>query len=186
MPEFPEKTRDPALRKDSGDAEARGASNAPTQAETQLDLINDWLAGTDEHTDLGETEAAAPHQEGKPKQSVLRTNAIQLRARTDMPARVKTSHRKRPTDSKFGTIIAASTKPAGSPRQAIVDRAQKSVPADAPLYLSVEKVARRYDVSISTIWRWVKAGEFPKPRKIASRITRWAVADLEAYDRAMR
>lgn len=186
MPEFSEKTRDPALRKHSGDAEARGASNAPTQAETQLDLINDWLARTDEHTDQGNTEAAAPHQQDQPEQSPLLAIASQKRARADLPAQVKTLHRKRVTESKSGTVIVANTKPAGSPRQAIVDRAQKSVPADAPLYLSVEKVARRYDVSISTIWRWVKAGEFPKPRKIAGRITRWAVADLEAYDRAMR
>lgn len=186
MPEFPEKSQDRTQWKHSGNAEARGSSITETPAATQLDLIKDWLARTDEDTDEVETEAAAPHQQGTPEQGPLLASAIQKRTRADMPAQVKTSHRKRLTESKPGTIIAASTKPAGSPRQAIVDHAQKSVPADAPLYLCVEKVARRYDASVASIWRWVKAGRFPAPRKIAGTMTRWAVADLDAYDRAMR
>jgi prophage regulatory protein len=54
---------------------------------------------------------------------------------------------------------------------------------DAPLYLGVRSVARRYDVSVASIWRWVAAGKFPRPYKIACGTTRWSVADLDAYDR---
>lgn len=57
------------------------------------------------------------------------------------------------------------------------------IEAQAPLYLGVRNVARRYDVSVASIWRWVAAGKFPKPHKIACGTTRWSVADLDAHDR---
>lgn len=49
-------------------------------------------------------------------------------------------------------------------------------------YLSVQRVARRYDTSIATIWRWVSKGQFPAPRRITTGTTRWFIADLEAFD----
>lgn len=33
----------------------------------------------------------------------------------------------------------------------------------------------------STIWRWVKAGKFPKPFKIGSRCTVWDAAEVDAW-----
>ncbi|MCZ8261155.1 MAG: hypothetical protein O9333_13615 [Beijerinckiaceae bacterium] len=56
-------------------------------------------------------------------------------------------------------------------------------PIEPPVFLSVESVARRYDISVATIWRAVADGSFPKPRKIIRNTSRWAVADLDAYDR---
>ncbi len=55
----------------------------------------------------------------------------------------------------------------------------------APLFLSIRSVARRYEVSPATIWRWVSRGQFPKPRKLAAGTTRWAIADLEAFERTL-
>lgn len=53
-------------------------------------------------------------------------------------------------------------------------------------YFSVQRVARRYDTSVSTIWRWVKSERFPAPQKIAAGTTRWFIADLEAFDANLR
>ena len=34
------------------------------------------------------------------------------------------------------------------------------------LYLSVDQVAQRFNVSKDSIWRWKRNGEFPKPFKL--------------------
>ena len=38
-------------------------------------------------------------------------------------------------------------------------------------------------VSPVTIWRWVKAGTFPKPIKLGERITRWDIEEVEKFIR---
>jgi len=64
-------------------------------------------------------------------------------------------------------------------------RGREARPTNEPLYLGVENVARRYDVSVASIWRWVSAGRFPRPRKLAGGTTRWSIADLEAHERTL-
>lgn len=49
-------------------------------------------------------------------------------------------------------------------------------------YLSVEQVAVRYNVSKDTIWRWRRAGDFPRPIKLGGKTTRWRLHDLEVYE----
>lgn len=50
-------------------------------------------------------------------------------------------------------------------------------------YLSVQDVARRYAISIQTVWRHTKHNpEFPKPIKILAGSTRWKISDILAYD----
>jgi prophage regulatory protein len=49
-------------------------------------------------------------------------------------------------------------------------------------FLRDTAVAIRYDISRSTIWRWVKEDRFPKPIKLGPASTRWRIADLEAWD----
>lgn len=50
-------------------------------------------------------------------------------------------------------------------------------------YLSVQDVARRYAISIQTVWRHTKHNpEFPKPIKILAGSTRWKMSDILAYD----
>lgn len=36
-------------------------------------------------------------------------------------------------------------------------------------------------VSPSTIWRWVREENFPKPYKLAQRVTVWKVAEVDAF-----
>lgn len=50
-------------------------------------------------------------------------------------------------------------------------------------YLSVQDVARRYAVSIQTIWRHTKHNpHFPKPIKILNGSTRWRLSDVLAFE----
>jgi len=37
------------------------------------------------------------------------------------------------------------------------------------------------NISKATIWRWVKAGTFPQPTRITSRVTVWKSSDIQAY-----
>lgn len=36
-------------------------------------------------------------------------------------------------------------------------------------------------VSPATIWRWVRAGKFPKPFKIGTSVTAWKMTDVEDF-----
>lgn len=37
-----------------------------------------------------------------------------------------------------------------------------------------------FSVSQATIWRWVKAGDIPEPKKLSSRTTAWVVGEIKA------
>ncbi len=50
------------------------------------------------------------------------------------------------------------------------------------LYLSVQQVAERYNVSTDTIWRWVRKGAFPKRYRLGGGTTRWRMADLIEHE----
>ena len=39
--------------------------------------------------------------------------------------------------------------------------------------------------SSATVWRWVKAGTIPAPRKLSARVTAWNVGQLRAALKAM-
>jgi len=41
-------------------------------------------------------------------------------------------------------------------------------------YFSDSQIAKKYGVHRSTLWRWVKTGNFPKPVKLSPGCTRWA------------
>ncbi len=56
-----------------------------------------------------------------------------------------------------------------------------STPSNS-LYLSVEQVAQRFNVSKDTIWRWKRKSEFPKPVKLGGTTTRWRLADIEEWE----
>jgi len=49
------------------------------------------------------------------------------------------------------------------------------------LYLSVDQVAQRFNVSKDSIWRWKRNGEFPKPFKLGG-ATRWRLSDIEDWE----
>jgi len=45
----------------------------------------------------------------------------------------------------------------------------------------VSEVSKILSVSQSTIWRWTKAGLFPKPKKIGGRVTVWTRDSIEEF-----
>lgn len=49
------------------------------------------------------------------------------------------------------------------------------------MMLSIEEVAKRYDVATSTVWRWRKAEKFPAPTD-ASHGLRWDSDFLDFWD----
>lgn len=52
-------------------------------------------------------------------------------------------------------------------------------------YLSVQDVARRYAISIQTVWRHTKQNPaFPKPIKILNGTTRWRMSDILSFELA--
>ncbi len=56
-----------------------------------------------------------------------------------------------------------------------------------PRFSRVNAVARRYDTTASTIWRWSREPrfahlKFPKPVKIGPNTTVWADEELDTYD----
>lgn len=48
-------------------------------------------------------------------------------------------------------------------------------------FLTDLEVASRYSISRPTIWRWAKAGKFPKPKKLNGS-ARWKLEDLEVWE----
>ncbi len=51
-------------------------------------------------------------------------------------------------------------------------------------YLKDKKVAERFGVSRTTIWRWTNEQGFPKPVSLSPKCTRWRLEDVEAWEAA--
>jgi predicted DNA-binding transcriptional regulator AlpA len=55
------------------------------------------------------------------------------------------------------------------------------------VFLPVREVAKRFFVSVQTIWRWKKEwADFPKPVEITAGTTRWRLSDLVEFERKLR
>lgn len=58
---------------------------------------------------------------------------------------------------------------------------------DTPLdgFTRVEKVAKRYDTSTKSIWRWAKQGTylFPKPYRLTDGVTAWKNSELLDWEK---
>lgn len=50
------------------------------------------------------------------------------------------------------------------------------------LYLTVAEVARRLSVSVDTIYRWKRDGNFPKPVKLSAGCVRWRLSDVMEWE----
>ena len=46
--------------------------------------------------------------------------------------------------------------------------------------LTVRDVAFRLNISVSTVWRWVRLGRLPPPCHFSTRLVRWRAEDLKA------
>lgn len=50
-------------------------------------------------------------------------------------------------------------------------------------FISTEKVAARYGVHRSTLWRWMQADPtFPRPLMLSQGCMRWRLTDLEVWE----
>ncbi len=45
-------------------------------------------------------------------------------------------------------------------------------------FVRVHTVARLYATSTNSVWRWVKRGAIPRPRKLGPQVTAWNVGEL--------
>lgn len=52
-------------------------------------------------------------------------------------------------------------------------------------YLTDEDVARRFQVSRQTIWRWVGASHFPAPFKLSAGTSRWRLEEILTFERKL-
>ena len=47
--------------------------------------------------------------------------------------------------------------------------------------LRVKQVAEQTGLAVSTIWKYVKYGDFPKPHKLSIRVTVWNSDDIDKW-----
>ena len=52
----------------------------------------------------------------------------------------------------------------------------------AEQYLDVNQGAESYNVSADSIYRWKRAGDFPKSVRIGKGVTRWRMSDLLVHE----
>lgn len=57
--------------------------------------------------------------------------------------------------------------------------AQNFIALDA--YLSLKEVLAIVKVGPSTLYRWMDADAFPRPRQLGERCVRWTVADIKEW-----
>ncbi|WP_284778522.1 AlpA family phage regulatory protein [Agrobacterium sp. lyk4-40-TYG-31] len=48
-------------------------------------------------------------------------------------------------------------------------------------YLTLKEVMTNIKVASSTLYRWVDAGNFPRPVRLGENCVRWRVADVKAW-----
>ncbi|MBW8319788.1 MAG: hypothetical protein K0M49_20570 [Arenimonas sp.] len=78
---------------------------------------------------------------------------------------------------------AKPVTPVPSERRRVRNVSVGGMPQAEERYLSVQDVARRYAISIQTVWRHTKHNpDFPKPIKILNGSTRWRMSDILAYE----
>ena len=54
----------------------------------------------------------------------------------------------------------------------------------ALVFLSKKQVLAKVPVTGPTLWSWVRAGKFPRPRAISDNKTVWVEAEVDAWMRA--
>jgi len=48
-------------------------------------------------------------------------------------------------------------------------------------FLTVKEVSAHVGIGVSTVWKFVRQGEFPRPIKIGQNITRWRLSEVKAW-----
>jgi prophage regulatory protein len=52
------------------------------------------------------------------------------------------------------------------------------------VFLSKQQVLKRIPITAPTLWSWVRAGKFPRPRAISPNKTVWLASEIDAWMRA--
>lgn len=50
-------------------------------------------------------------------------------------------------------------------------------------YFKAKEVSEELQISIPTLWRWVKIGKFPKPIKLAGTTSRWTKQQIKNHQK---
>jgi len=50
------------------------------------------------------------------------------------------------------------------------------------IFLRVNDVAKRYGMSVPTVWRLTRQGDFPQAIKLSPGITAWSISDLVDWE----
>ena len=59
-------------------------------------------------------------------------------------------------------------------------------PKNTPVFLTVKDVAARYQISVASVYRWVKEGSLPKAVQLAKNCSRWHLDDLLEHESRLR
>lgn len=51
-------------------------------------------------------------------------------------------------------------------------------------YISVKQLAARFNVSVPTIYRWIKVNDFPAPVRIGPKCSRWREESVLDWERS--
>lgn len=49
-------------------------------------------------------------------------------------------------------------------------------------FLTDRQVAARYGIDRTTVWAWKRKGALPAPIKLGESVSRWRLADLQAFE----
>ena len=52
------------------------------------------------------------------------------------------------------------------------------------VFLSKQQVLKKIPITAPTLWAWVRAGKFPRPRAISPNKTVWVAAEVDAWMQA--
>ncbi|WP_072034082.1 helix-turn-helix transcriptional regulator [Citrobacter braakii] len=48
-------------------------------------------------------------------------------------------------------------------------------------YLRPKDLANQLGISVSSLWRWARAGKIPKPIKLSERVTAWSSTEIASW-----
>ncbi len=61
----------------------------------------------------------------------------------------------------------------------------RALQSPSQMYLRVQQLAARWNVSVPTVWRWTADGKIPLPVRLSPGTTRWRLDEIEAYEQKL-
>lgn len=95
-------------------------------------------------------------------------------------------NRKSKQGDLFGCFDQPRPEPQGKKRHPKRDDSDRRPAAlqQSPRFFCVAEIAERYQVSLATVWRWVKINDdFPAPMKLSAGVSRWSEEQLFEFER---